>query len=68
MNAFRLLTDEKKVVIYVMPEKRFSELRSFNDWADFMVNYDRTLKQKVMEKATLEANENKSWSQRRLAL
>lgn len=69
VNTFRLLTDEKKVVIYVMPEKRFSELRSFDEWADFIVNYDRALKQKVMEKTTLEANENKSWSQqRRLAL
>lgn len=66
LNAFRLLTHEKKVVIYVTPEQQFLELRTFSDWNDFIGNYDENLQRKIRERAALESVEPSS-HQRRFA-
>lgn len=67
LNAFRLLTHDKKAVIYVTPEKRFWELKSFNEWNEFISNCDATLARKIEEKAALESDAS-SVRQTRLAL
>ena len=54
LNVWRLLNNNKKVVVYATPKKQFCELRDFREWEDFISHYGRDLKMKVEQKAALE--------------
>ena len=55
VNVFRLLALSKNVVIYVVPEKGFRELRSNTEWKAFINSCDSALRHKVEQRATLDA-------------
>lgn len=54
LNAFRLLSLQKKVVIYSVPERRFLEMRSGAEWDNFIASRDLALRRKVEERAKFE--------------
>jgi adenine-specific DNA-methyltransferase len=55
LNVLRLLGLGKKVVLYVVPDRRFVELRSVADGRDLVARCDPMLRRKVEERAHLEA-------------
>jgi len=54
LNVFRLLRQDKKVVVYSVPEGRFSELKAFDQWASFIAVYGATFRAETEHKAALE--------------
>ncbi|MGH6893664.1 MAG: hypothetical protein ACREEP_15555, partial [Dongiaceae bacterium] len=55
LNAFRLLGMGKKVVIYLVAERRFLELRSGAEWDRFILSRDTDLRHRVEQRARVEA-------------
>jgi hypothetical protein len=68
LNVVRLLREQKKVVVYVVPKGMFAELKSDTEWDDFIADYDLELQRKVERRASLEASEKGSAAQTSLAL
>jgi hypothetical protein len=54
LNVLRLLRQDKKVVIYIVPEDRFAELKAFEQWDGFIVQYSPDVRQETEQKAALE--------------
>lgn len=54
LNVFRLLTLQKKSVIYIVPEQRFLELRSKIEWQNFLSSRDTSLRNKIEQRAKSE--------------
>jgi len=54
LNVLRLLSLEKKAVIYLAKERRFLELRNRTEWDQFIQSRDAHLRQKVVERARAE--------------
>jgi hypothetical protein len=54
LNVFRLLRQEKKVVIYSVTEHKFSELKAFDQWNDFIAHYGDEVRHETEQKAALE--------------
>lgn len=54
LNVFRLLKQEKKVVVYNVVEKHFYELNSPTQWEEFVSHCDGELRNKVEELAAAE--------------
>jgi hypothetical protein len=54
LNTIRLLRQQKKVVVYNAPQRRFWELRNQSEWNAFVALCDPELRRKVEEKAALE--------------
>jgi hypothetical protein len=55
MNVLRLLNQDKKVVMYVSPNKQFRELKSLAQWDEFISTCaDNDLRQKVQQRAEAE--------------
>jgi hypothetical protein len=54
LNAFRLLRQRKPVVIYVVPERRFLELKNDGEWDRFALKFDFELKRKFQQRAKSE--------------
>ena len=59
LNVLRLLRQGKKVVVHNVPERRFSELKSYQQWHSFVAPYDVTLRSETEHKAALEDREYK---------
>ena len=59
LNVFRLLSLQKKAVIYTVPEKRFLEFRSGVEWENFIASRDVGLRHKVEQRAKLETAQKK---------
>ena len=57
LNLFRLLRLKKKAVLYIVPEKRFLELRRWTDWERLLGNMDRGLQNKIVKRTRKEATE-----------
>jgi hypothetical protein len=55
LNVFRLLSLQKKAVIYTVPEKRFLEFRSGVEWENFLVSRDIGLRHKIEQRTKLES-------------
>jgi adenine-specific DNA-methyltransferase len=55
LNVLRLLRQEKKVVIYSVPEHKFAELKAFEQWDDFIGSYSTEVREETEQKAALEA-------------
>jgi len=58
LNVLRLLGLGKKVVLYVVPDQRFVELRSVADGRNLLAGCDPALRRKVEERASLEVAKN----------
>ena len=54
LNVFRLLSLQKKAMIYIVSEKRFLEFRSGVEWENFIASRDVGLRHKVEQRAKLE--------------
>ena len=54
LNVFRLLSLQKKSVIYTVPEKRFLEFRSLVEWENFLASRDIRLRDKIEQRTKLE--------------
>lgn len=54
LNVFRLLALQKKSVIYIVPEKRFLELRSKVEWQNFLSSRDNRLRHKIEQRTKFE--------------
>jgi hypothetical protein len=59
LNVLRLLRQDKKVVVYNVPERRFSELKAYTQWHGFMAAYGTALRNETEQKAALEDRANK---------
>jgi hypothetical protein len=51
LNVFRLLSQQKKVVVYAAPEKQFHELKSLGQWDEFIARCSLELRRKVEQRA-----------------
>ncbi len=60
LNAFRLLTLQKTVVIYSIPDRQFTDLRTSQDWQKFISSRDIVLRRKVEQRAKTEAPEGRA--------
>jgi hypothetical protein len=58
LNVIRLLSLQKKVVIYVAPDKEFREFRGGDEWRRFLANCNSGLRRKVEQRATREMRTN----------
>ena len=54
LNVLRLLRQDKKVVIYSVPEHKFAELKAYDQWDDFIAHYGADVRQETEKKAALE--------------
>lgn len=54
LNVLRLLSQQKKVVVYVGPEKQFEELKTLSQWDEFISRCPSELRSKVEERAASE--------------
>ncbi len=54
LNVTRLLRQRKKVVVYNVRRRRFSELRNLSEWAAFVSGCDAEIRRKVEEKVAIE--------------
>jgi hypothetical protein len=56
MNIFRLLGDNKKVVVHVAPEESLVTLRHSGEWDPFIARYAPELRQRIERAASVEAS------------
>jgi hypothetical protein len=54
LNVLRLLRQQKKVVVYNVPERRFSELKAGDDWQGFVATLAPELRGEMEQKARIE--------------
>jgi hypothetical protein len=57
LNAYRLIRQQKKVVVYEVPNKRFWELKNPGLWEEFVSRYPFEIRNEVDRRATEEVNE-----------
>jgi adenine-specific DNA-methyltransferase len=58
LNVFRLLSLQKKAVLYTVPEKTFREFKQCAEWEDFLAHYDSGLQREVEKRVRLETPAN----------
>jgi len=56
LNAWRLVTQHKNVVVYVTPAKQFRDLKSPAQWDEFISTCGDDLRHKVEQRAATEMN------------
>jgi hypothetical protein len=56
LNVFRLLSQQKKVVVYIGPKKQFEELKTLSQWDEFISRCPSELRSKVEERVVSERN------------
>jgi adenine-specific DNA-methyltransferase len=54
LNVLRLLRQDKKVVVYSVPDQKFAELKAFEQWDGFIANYSADVRREAEQKAALE--------------
>jgi adenine-specific DNA-methyltransferase len=54
LNVLRLLRQDKKVVVYHVPDRRFSELRAYEQWHSFIPGHNAALRSETELEAALE--------------
>jgi len=54
LNAMRLMSMEKKVVIYIVPDRQFREFRRQDEWQTFFASCEVDLRRKVERRAARE--------------
>ncbi len=63
LNAMRLINLQKKVVVYIAPDKQFSEFRREDEWRCFFANCDAEVRRKVEQRAAREMRSSTAASQ-----
>jgi len=63
LNAMRLISLQKKVVIYIVPDKQFREFHHQDEWRSFFANCDAEVRHKVEERAAREMRSSVGASQ-----
>jgi hypothetical protein len=53
LNAMRLISLKKKVVVYIAPEQRFREFRHHDEWRTFFADCDVDLRRKVEQRSEI---------------
>lgn len=56
MNVLRLIQRHKKVVVYVAPKHEFVDVKSENDWEEFLAHCGEPLKERVAKESVAEMN------------
>jgi len=56
LNALRLIKQQKKVVLYSVPEKQFFEFRNILQWGDFVSKCGSNVRDSLERKADLETD------------
>jgi hypothetical protein len=54
LNVLRLLRQDKKVVVYNVPDRRFSELKAYEQWHSFIAACDAGLRSETEQTVALE--------------
>jgi hypothetical protein len=62
LNVFRLMKQQKKAAVYNVAAKRFYELKTLEQWEEFISHCDDELRNKVEQQAALEDQERGSLS------
>jgi len=65
-NIFRLIDRNKKVVVYTVPSKQFSDLKDTASWVTFLSSYGIDLREVVEREAASEVRKHKEPLQRTL--
>jgi hypothetical protein len=69
LNVFRLLSQNKKVVVYNIPEKRFQEIKTgVAGWDAFIARCDAEVQHRVEARARREASERRLPAQASLSI
>lgn len=55
LNVWRLIENQKKVVIYIVPEKRFIELKGTDQWTELLSRCDASVQKEIRQKALEES-------------
>lgn len=66
MNMDRLIRHGKKVAVYVTPAKKFMDLKSGEDWAQFMECFDPDLRRRLDRATESERRDNRTPAQANL--
>jgi hypothetical protein len=67
LNIWRLVGNQKKVVVYIAPEKQFLELKDESQWSDLLSRCDASIQKKVKQKALEETKSAKKLIQNSLS-
>lgn len=59
LNVLRLLRQGKKVVVYLMSEHRFAELRAPDQWAGFIAPYGAKFRSEMEQRVDLEERKDR---------
>lgn len=54
LNVLRLLRQDKKVVVYNVPDRQFSELKAYDQWHTFIAGHNAALRSETELEAALE--------------
>jgi hypothetical protein len=60
MNVLRLIQRHKKVVVYVAPKHEFVDVKSENDWQQFLAQCEEPLKDRVAKEFVAEQGDTRS--------
>lgn len=63
LNVLRLLRQNKKVVVYIVTEQVFSELRGYEHWDSFIAQYGAELRNQTEQRVALEERSDRQPSQ-----
>src|ERR1700722_4452866 len=66
MNVYRLIERRKKVVVYVVPEKRFVDVKTEGDWSDFLNCCRAELRERIEREVVAERGDAGAPSQANL--
>ena len=55
LNVWRLIENQKKVVVYLVPERQFLELKDARQWPQLIAKCDIVVREKVKQRAIEEA-------------
>jgi hypothetical protein len=68
LNVWRLLKNQKKVVVYIVPEHQFLELKDADQWHQLIAKCDIAVQEKVKQRAVEEAKSTLKTAQTSLSL
>jgi adenine-specific DNA-methyltransferase len=59
LNVLRLLRQDKKVVVYTVPDRQFSELKAYEQWHSFIAGHNAALRSETELAVALEDRAHK---------
>lgn len=67
MNVRRLIQRHKKVVVYVAPKQEFVDVKSEDDWVEFLAHCEAPLRERIAKESAAELGDLPSKDNRRAA-